>query len=470
MPHASNLLRVKRLSRSLPLLVSLLSLLSLLAPASSSAQEREAPATPARPRVPVYDPGQPVQRKVLKNGVRLLVQEQRTSDRVAGVVGLKMGTRYETENESGLSQVVMRALGSGTGRRSGPELQLELLAAGATFETGAGPDMGQVSIATTRERVSKAIDLLSDITLNPAFPDTAFDSARGYYLGRASDDIGGPLSGTYAIFLRTLYRGSPFERPALGQVRTIADSRRSDIVALYRKLFVGGNMTVCFVGNLDGKKVMAELEKAFAAAAPGAPPGPAGGDPIPLAADTLVSEERPYRAQSLVYGYPAPGYGDPDYPAFMVIDSYLRSGDRSPITFWLPERRLATGVGVLYPRYPKRSSIAVYLGATPANWKAARDTVATVMRRLTTVPLDTGDWAAHLRRVQNAYFKDQDSPLVRARDLARYETLDLGLDYPKRFETRLLELKPENVRDAAARWFTHACEVTFLPSKGDSGP
>ena len=253
-------------------------------------------------------------------------------------------------------------------------------------------------------------------------------------------------------------------------VRTISDSRRSDIVALYKRLFVGGNITVCFVGNFDGKKVMADLEKAFATAPPGAPPAPAGGNPVPLAADTLVSEERPYVAQSLAFGYAAPGFGEPDYPAFMIIDSYLRSGDRSPIAYWLQERRLAAGVGVLYPRYPKRSSIAVYLGATPANWKAARDTVAAVMRRLTVEPLDKGEWAAHLKRVQNGYFKDQDNPLIRARDLSRYETLGLGLDYGKRFETRLLGLKPEDVRDAAARWFTHSCEVTFLPLKVGSRP
>jgi zinc protease len=467
MRNAPNLLQVKRLSGTIAFLIPLF---SLLLPLASGAQEREMPVMPARPRVPVYDPGQPVQRKVLKNGVRLLVQEQRTSDRVAGVIGLKMGTRYEAEHESGLSQIVMRALTSGTTRRSAPEIQLEFLAAGATVEASAGADMGQISIATTRERVSKAIDLLSDIALNPAFPDTAFEGARAYFLGKASDEIGGPLSGTYAIFLRTLYRGSPFERPAFGQVRTIADCRRSDMVALYRKIFVGGNITVCFVGNFDGRKVMAELEKAFASATPGAPPAPAGGDPIPLAADTLVSEDRQYVAQSLTYGFPAPGYDDPDYPAFLIIDSYLRSGDRSPITFWLPERRLATGVGVLYPRYPKRSSIAVYLGATPANWKAARDTVDAVMRRLASEPLDLGEWPVHLARVQNGFFNDQSSPLVRARDLTRYETQELGLDYPKRFETRLLALKPEDVRDAAARWFTHACEVTLLPSKVGSRP
>jgi predicted Zn-dependent peptidase len=406
----------------------------------------------------------------LKNGVRLLVQEQRTSERVAGVVALKMGTRYETDDESGISQIVMRVLTVGTERRSPPELYLEMLAAGASIDASAGPDMGQVSVATTRERVSKAIDLLSDVVLRPSFPDTAFTSARTYYIARASDEIDSPLSGTYAIFLRTMYQGSPFERPAYGRVHSISECRRSDLAALYKKLFVGGNITVVFVGNFDGKKVLSELEKAFSGARSGSPPHPAAGDPIPLTADTLVIEERPYLAQSLTYGFPAPGYDDPDYPAFLIIDSYIRSGDRSPITYWLPERRLATGVGVLYPRYPKRSSMSVYFGARPSDWKAARDTVATVLARMATAPLDEGDWPVHLRRVQNGFFNEQSNPLVRARDLSRYETLGLGLDYPQRFETRLLALTPEDVRAAAARWFTHACEVTLVPTKVGSRP
>jgi zinc protease len=330
--------------------------------------------------------------------------------------------------------------------------------------------MGQISVTTTRERVSKAIELVSDVVLRPSFPDTAFISARTHFLSRASDEIDSPLSGTYAIFLRTMYRGSPFERPAYGRVHTISECRRGDVVALYNRLFVGGNITVVFVGNFDGKKVLSELEKAFSGVPSGSPPRPYAGDPIQLTADTLVTEDRSYVAQSLTYGFPAPGYDDPDYPAFLIIDSYIRSGDRSPITYWLPERRLATGVGVLYPRYPKRSSMAVYLGATPANWKAARDTVATVMRRMATAPLDEGDWPVHLRRVQNGFFNDQSNPLVRARDLSRHETLGLGLDYPKRFETRLLALTPEDVRVTAARWFTHACEVTLVPTKVGSRP
>ena len=421
------------------------------------------PDMPDRPRVPVYDPGQPVMRKVLKNGVRLLVQEQRTSDRVAGVVGLRAGTLYETDLESGLSQVMLRAIQAGTEGHPPHQMRLELTAIGADLDASAGPDLGQVSIVTTREQTLKAAALLADVILHPAFPDTSFESARAHFLEKASSEVESPLPATYAIFLRTMYRGSPLERPAHGIVRSLAEARRSDMVALYKRLVVGRNLTVCFVGNFDGKKLMAQLEKAFRAAPEGELPAPSGGDPVPLASDTLVTEERAIRAKSLTYGFPAPGVEDPDFPAFLILDSYLRSGDRSPITFWLPERRVATGVGVLYPRYPKRSSISVYLGATTENWKAARDTVAAVFSRLKTDPLDDADWKVHLRRVQNGFFNEQSNPLVRARDLTRYETMGVGTDFPQRFETRLLALKPEDVRDAAARWMTHSVEVALTP-------
>ena len=227
-------------------------------------------------------------------------------------------------------------------------------------------------------------------------------------------------------------------------------------------------MVVCFVGNFDGKKVLARLEKAFAAAPRGGPIQPAPGDPVPLAADTTITIERDIVASCLAYGYPAPGYGEPDYPAFKIIESYLASGDRSPIAYWLPEAGLATAVGVINAPYPKRASIAVYLGAAPHNAQAARDTVATIMGRLKTQVLDEGEWTEQLKRVQNNTFMNQNDPLVRALYMSQFEVAGLGYDYPRRFEETLLKLSPESVRAAAERWFTHSCEAIVTPVKSES--
>ena len=444
--------------------------LAWLVPAIAAAQDRVVPDMPARPRVPVYDPGQPVQRKVLKNGVRLLVQEQRTSERVAGVVGLKMGTLYETDDESGLSQVLMRLVTVGTRGSTPSDLKVKLIAARAQLQASSGSDMGQISISTDREGVGKGIEILADVVQNPSIPDSSFETVRSTTLAKASDELAAPLSATYVSFLRTLYRGSVFARPPLGGVRALSECRRSDITGLHRKFFVGGNVTVAMVGNFDGAKVMAQLEKAFAAVPPGPPPTAVGGEAAALASDSTVVESRQIPLHALVFGFPAPGYDDPDYPAFMILDSYLRSGDRSPITYWLPERKLATGVGVIYPLYPKRSSLAVYFSSAGNTIGAARDTTVAVFQRLAEVPLDDGEWPVQLRRVQNAFFNDQNNPMVRARELTRYETRDLGLDYPVRFETRLLKLTPEDVRATAERWFKGGCLVTSYAAPQKAGP
>ena len=445
------------------------------APADSSQpveewHERVMPVLPERPRVPMYDPGTPIFRKVLKNGVVLMVQEQRTSADVAGMVALRMGTMYEDDQTAGLSQVLMRALTSGTKKLPPAELQLRLLADKITLESGASADYGQVGFQTLREGAAHAVDLLAQIVLSPAFPDTAVENSRSYFLARAADDVENPLLATYTYFLGAMYQGSPLARPPHGSVQTLSEARRADVLALYKKLFVGGNMAVSVVGNVDAKKTMAQLEKLFAAAPAGPPPAPPSVAPQAPGADTVIVAERPILARSLVYGYPAPGYADRDYPAFMVIDSYLRSADRSPITFWMPQREQAAAVGVMYPSYPHRSSVAVHLAAKPENYAAARDTVAAVFQQIKTTPFDKGEWGVQVKRVQNGFFWKQNEPVIRARNLSRWEVQGVTTEFPRQFETALLQLKPEDVRDAAARWFTHSAEVSLKPSGRDGQP
>lgn len=432
--------------------------------------ERVMPVLPERPRVPMYDPGTPIFRKVLKNGVVLMVQEQRTSGDVAAMVALRMGTMYEDDQTSGLSQVLMRALTAGTKKLPPAELQLRVLAHKVTLESGASADYGQVGLQTMREDAPDAIDLLAQIVLSPSFPDTAVENSRSYFLAKAAQDVEDPLFATYTSFLGAMYQGSPFARPPHGAVQALSEARRADVLALYKKFFVGGNLAVSVVGNVDAKKTMAQLEKLFASAPAGAPPAPTGGAPRALPSDTLITSERPILARSLVYGFPAPGYADRDYAAFMVIDSYLRSADRSPITFWMPQRDQAAGVGVMYPSYPHRSSVAVYLAAKPENYSAARDTVASVFEQVKTTPFDKGEWGVQVKRVQNGFFWKQNEPVIRARNLSRWEVQGVTTEFPHQFETALLQLKPEDVRDAAARWFTHSAEVSLKPSGRDGQP
>jgi predicted Zn-dependent peptidase len=325
-------------------------------------------------------------------------------------------------------------------------------------------------LTTIRENAPDVLDLLAQIVLSPAFPDTSVESARSYFLAKAAEDVESPLFATYSTFLSTMYRGSPLARPPHGTVQALSESRRSDVIALYKKFFVGGNMAVSVVGNVDGKKTMIQLEKLFAAAPTGPTVVPEPGDPVPLASDTVITTERPILARSLVYGYPAPGYAEADYAAFMILDSYLRSADRSPITFWMPQRGQAAAVGVMFPSYPRRSSIAVHLGAPPEKYAAARDTVAAVLKRLRSETFEQGDWTVHVKRVQSAFFWKQNEPVVRARNLSRWEIQGVSVDYPRNFETALLKLKPEDVRDAANRWFTHAAEVSLKPSEGNGQP
>jgi zinc protease len=447
----------------------LVAALALPAP-TARAQERVMPdSMPERPRVPIFDPGQPMLEKTLKNGVRLLVQEQRTGPGVAGVAALRMGARYEKDDGAGLGELLARTMITGTSRSSASDFVVRVQGNNATFDASVGSDVAQLSILSDREHVEGAAALLADVVLAPALADTSFDAARIRAINEATAASQSPLPSAFAEFLAVFYAGTPYHRASKDLVPVLAESRRSDIAALHKRVAVGGNITVLFVGNFDGKKVMAQLEKAFAAAPAGPAMPPAGPEPQPLASDTLIVLERPWVANACVVGYPAPGYADPDFPAFLIIDSYLRAEDRSPILFWMPTRGDAVTPGVVYTTPPTRGSIAVYFGSTKERTAAARDTVVAVVQRLRTEALERGDWSVHLRRVQNGFFHKQEDPMVRAKMISRYAAQGLPLDYPQQLEAKLLKLTPEDVRAAADRWLLHSCQVILGPASANSG-
>jgi len=112
--------------------------------------------------------------------------------------------------------------------------------------------------------------------------------------------------------------------------------------------------------------------------------------------------------------------------------------------------------------------MAVYLGTPPSRLQAARDTVAAVMGRLRIQPLDDGEWAEQLKRVQNSTFVNQNDPLVRARAMSQFEAAGVGYDFQRRFEEALLKLNPESLRETATRWFTHSSEAAITPVRSES--
>src|SRR5207244_6777641 len=122
---------------------------------------------------------------------------------------------------------------AGTQKLKPVELALRLLAADAKLEAGVGPDLGQIAITTKREQVDQAIDLLSQVVLEPAFPDTAVDASRQRALTLAADENENPLKAAYSMYLASMFRGSPLARPVSGTVSGIADCRKKDLVALH---------------------------------------------------------------------------------------------------------------------------------------------------------------------------------------------------------------------------------------------
>src|SRR5258705_53030 len=139
----SPLLPLQWIGASWPLLATVGCVLTLTPGAARSQDERAAPVKPP-PRVAIYDPGSPVQKKVLKNGVTILVQEERTSERVAGAVAVRMGSIYETDDDAGRGQVLIKSIVAGGGKKEPGRVGPQNLSGRAALASRAVPAPGPI--------------------------------------------------------------------------------------------------------------------------------------------------------------------------------------------------------------------------------------------------------------------------------------------------------------------------------------
>ncbi|MCV4783983.1 insulinase family protein, partial [Escherichia coli] len=69
-------------------------------------------------------------------------------------------------------------LDEGTAKRSAEEISNALQSIGASLNTGSNFDSMTVSLQTLSRNLDTALDIFSDVIVNPAFPQKELDSLR----------------------------------------------------------------------------------------------------------------------------------------------------------------------------------------------------------------------------------------------------------------------------------------------------
>ena len=149
-----------------------------------------------------------IHREVLPNGLIVLTEEMQHIRSVSIGIWVKTGSRHEAPEHNGISHFLEHMLFKGTRNRSAEEIARQVDSIGGNMDAFTAKETVCFTVKVLDDHLPIAIDILSDLVLNPVFNPASCESLRNKLAFAASRAT---RSGS-----RRITRSAPRAAPTLG--------------------------------------------------------------------------------------------------------------------------------------------------------------------------------------------------------------------------------------------------------------
>ncbi|MBI4462008.1 MAG: insulinase family protein, partial [Acidobacteria bacterium] len=415
---------------------------------------------PARPAAPVrfeIRPGLPGERRVLPNGLTVLVVENPNLPAVSLAAVVKAGSRYESDEKAGLAVLASRLLTEGTTSRSALDIATAIESVGSSLNATADYESCVVTATVLKKDFDLALELVGDVLRNPVFPEERVARERARLMAQIRSAQDQPRTVASWTFNELVFAGHPQHRPSLGYGETVERLTRDDLASLHEQYFAPNNTLVAIVGDISLAEAFAKVEAALG--------GWAAKRIEPLRLPELRRQEKRVtkyvpmdKEQVNVYiGHVGIDRSNPDYYALEVMDTILGGGPG--FTSRIPGH-LRDEQGLAYSTFSNITGSAgldpgrfiAYIGASPENLEKA---IAGILKEIQTIvaePVTETELADAQAYLTGSFVFEFDTNADIARFLVDAETYKLGFDYIDRYPGEIRAVTVADIRRVSRRY------------------
>jgi predicted Zn-dependent peptidase len=209
------------------------------------------------------DEGRNIRRQVLPNGLALITEEMDHIRSISIGIWIKTGSRDEAKEWNGISHFVEHMVFKGTQHRSAEEIARQVDSIGGNIDAFTAKECVSFSMKVLDEHLPIALDVLSDLVLNPVFDEQDISRERGVILEEIKMDEDNPDYLVHEIFTQNFWKDHPLGKPILGTRDTVKKFEQSVVLDSYGPRFAPGNMIVSAAGHLDHARFVDLVQKHF---------------------------------------------------------------------------------------------------------------------------------------------------------------------------------------------------------------
>jgi zinc protease len=401
----------------------------------------------------------------LKNGLKLIVQEDHRAPVVVSQVWYRAGSLDEVNGKTGVAHVLEHMMFKGTPSVPAGQFSRQVAAAGGKENAFTSKDYTCYFQQLEKSRLPLSFRLEADRMANLQITDAEFakeiEVVKEERRWRTEDK---PQSRVSEQFDSSVFRAHPYGRPVVGFMNDLDNMTAADAREWYNTWYTPNNVTVVVVGDVKAAEVLKLAEETFGKLA--ARPLPARKpqvEPVQLGERRAIVKA-PAKLPYFTMGFHAPAmkngpaYSEQDWEpyALEVLSSVLSGNGSSRLNQKLVrEQAIALDIDSGYDGTNRGQASTFEIAASPSEGVALEDLQTAIWAVVDEVK-NKGVTAAELHRVKAAVIAadvyKRDSMFYQAMQIGQLETMAYPLSLLEKNAARIEAVTSEQVQAVAKKY------------------
>lgn len=411
-----------------------------------------------------------VVQKTLKNGLKIIVQEDHRAPVVVSQVWYRAGALDEVNGKTGVAHVLEHMMFKGTKAVPVGQFSRKIAAAGGKENAFTSMDATCYFQQLEKSQLPLAFELEADRMAHLQITDAEFakeiEVVKEERRWRTEDK---PQSRVSEQFQATAFHAHPYGRPIVGFMNDLEHMTAEDAREWYNTWYAPNNATVVVVGDVQAQAVFALAEKTFGKlTAKPLPPRKPQVEPAQMGERRAVVKA-PAKLSYFVMGFHAPvlknaeAYSEQDWEpyALEVLSSILSGNDSARLNQKLVrEQAIALDMGSGYDSTSRGQASLFEIGASPAEGVTITALEKAIWAQIDEVKAN-GVSDAELQRVKAAVVAAD----VYKRDSMFYQAMQLGQLETAHYPVHLLQHNAARVHAVTSAQVQTVARKYLLPDQ-----
>jgi predicted Zn-dependent peptidase len=351
----------------------------------------------------------------LANGLRIVSEHMPGLQSASVGLWVTAGGRHERADQNGVAHFLEHMAFKGTQRRTALQIAEEIEDVGGYINAYTSKEMTAYYARVLSGDVALALDVISDIVLNPVFNQADIETERHVILQEIGQALDTPDDIIFDWLQEASYPDQPFGRTILGPTERVEGFGEADLRQFVAAHYGPDRMILSAAGGVDHDRIVEQAVGIFGSLKP-------AGDGLLVPARFDGSERREVKDLEQAHfalSLAAPGYRDEGVYAAQVYAMAMGGGMSSRLFQKVREERgLCYSIFAQSAAYEDTGSVTIYAGTSGEEIEELTDLTVAELKR-SARDIGEAEVARARAQLKAGMLMGLESPSSRAERLAR---------------------------------------------------